>query len=123
MPNKCFVKFENNPAKVCYSGQTFRGTVSLTLIKNVREVYLKIIGEAYARWSKSGGDGGSKSFIGQEEYIDERIYLFTSINGNQHSLVDSIESIIYNKSCVIPEVEFVDIIFADASRFWFGACV
>lgn len=83
MAIECFIDFENNPSKVVYTGQLLRGNVQLKLTepKNVRGVYIKIKGKAYAHWTEGSGDN-RKSYTGEEEYINERTYFVGGNSGN-----------------------------------------
>lgn len=53
MPTTCDISFEN-PDGVYFVGELLRGTakLSLTKIKKVRGVYVKVFGRAYAHWSE-----------------------------------------------------------------------
>lgn len=84
MPTTCAVDFENNPAKVIYSGQLLRGTINLNLTqpKDVRGVYIRIKGDAYARWTQGSGDK-RKTYTGAEDYLDEKTYLIGGEDGKQ----------------------------------------
>lgn len=79
--NKCVIEFDNNPAKVYYSGQLVCGTVQLSLNekKDVRGVVLKIVGKAYVRWTEGYGQHRT-TYKGKELFLDKQIYL---IGGNE----------------------------------------
>lgn len=53
MPTTCNISFDN-PDGVYYCGQLLKGTVELTLTKekNVRGVFVKVYGRAYAYWTE-----------------------------------------------------------------------
>lgn len=74
--NKCVIEFENNPAKVYYTGQLICGNIYLSLNenRNVRGICVKIIGKAYVRWSEEYGENPSV-YTGKEIFFDERIDL------------------------------------------------
>lgn len=82
MPTTCIVDFENNPQKVLYAGQLLRGTVQLTLTeeKNVRGVFIHVLGQAYAHWTKKRGKR-TKHYRGEETYLDERTYFVGGSEG------------------------------------------
>lgn len=75
MPITCEVDFENNPMKVIYAGQLLRGMVRLTSTEhlNVRSIFIKIQGKAHAQWQDGTGEK-SKTFTGDEDYLNERTY-------------------------------------------------
>lgn len=82
MPTTCEIEFRDNPQKVVYAGQTLFGLVHLTLTEEeiVRGVYIRIKGEAYARWYTNRMRIGQyrKIYSGEEVYYDEKIYLVGS---------------------------------------------
>lgn len=96
MPTTCVIEFEN-PSRVYFAGQLLRGTVDLTLtsVKKVRGVYVRIYGRAYAYWTeycttdhnrhqrrdgnRSGSSGHHVSYSGEEVYLDEKTYF---VGGN-----------------------------------------
>lgn len=72
MSNACEIEFENSPRKIVYAGQLLRGTVRLNLKEktNVRGVYIRINGKAYARWQV-----GNTQVVAREKYLDEKLFL------------------------------------------------
>lgn len=82
MPTTCDINFENNPEKVYYAGQLLRGTIKLTLTsaKTVRGVYIVISGRAYCHWTTGSGKN-RKSHTGNEDYLEEKTYLYGDENG------------------------------------------
>lgn len=82
MPTTCELDFENNPMKVMYAGQLLRGTVRLHLTeeKNVRGIYIRINGTAYAHWSEGSGKT-RKTYTGNEDYLDEKTYFVGGTDG------------------------------------------
>lgn len=83
MPTTCDIEFENNPQKVVYAGQLLRGTVRLTLTeeKNVRGIYIRIYGKAYAHWSRGSGKS-RRTYTGEEHYLNETTYFVGGRDGN-----------------------------------------
>lgn len=83
MSTACEIEFENNPRKIVYAGQILRGTVRLTLTEsiNVRCVYIRIKGKAFARWNH-----GKSRVVAKEDYLDERTYF-----GGSNELKSSIK--------------------------------
>lgn len=81
--NKCAIEFENNPDKVYYSGQLICGNVQLSLNekKDVRGVFLKIVGRAYVRWTEGYGQHRT-TYKGKEPFLDKQIYLIGGSDGN-----------------------------------------
>lgn len=79
--NKCAIEFENNPAKVYYSGQLICGIVHLTLNekKKVHDVSVKVFGKAYVCWPESN----DQTAHGKEIFFDKRIELNHESNGNK----------------------------------------
>ena len=75
MPMTCEVNFDNNPAKVVYAGQMLSGTVRLTSTEylNIRSIFIRIQGTAHAQWEEGTGEK-SKTFTGDEDYLNERTY-------------------------------------------------
>lgn len=88
MSTTCEIEFRNCPEKVVYAGQTLFGTVHLTLTEEqiVRSVYIKIKGEAYARWHKNRFKIGQyrKIYSGEDVYYDEKIFLVGSRDGGEY---------------------------------------
>lgn len=84
MPTSIEIEFENNPQKVVYAGQLLRGTVRLTLTeeKNVRGIYIRIYGKAYAHWTKGGGKS-RRSYTGEEHYLNETTYFLGGRDGKR----------------------------------------
>lgn len=82
MPTTCEIDFENNPEKVLYAGQLLRGTIQLSLTsqKIVRGIYILILGKAHCHWTKGSGKN-RKSYTGNEEYLEEKTYLYGDQNG------------------------------------------
>lgn len=78
----CQIEFENNPSKVVYSGQLLRGNVYLTLtqITSFRNISVRICGDAYSRWTDGFSDD-EKTYTGNENYLNERIYLVRGQEG------------------------------------------
>lgn len=84
MPTTCVIEFENNPLKVYYTGQLVRGNVRINVTnqKKVRGVFIKIKGEAYARWTTGSGKN-KRTHTGKEEYLHERTHFMgPSSSGN-----------------------------------------
>lgn len=84
MPTTCNITFDNNPQKVCYSGTLLQGSVFLTLTnsKSVRGLFIKIKGDAHARWSEGSGKN-KRTYTGEETYLNERTYFAGGANGKQ----------------------------------------
>lgn len=83
MPTRCRVEFENNPSRVIYSGQILRGTVHLVLTreKNVRGIYIRVVGQGHTYWTEGTGDD-KKSYGGNEDYFNALVYLVGGNNSN-----------------------------------------
>lgn len=77
----CHIDFENNPMKIVYSGQTIRGTVQLNLTDeiNIRGIYIHLYGGAYVNWRERMNC--FKIHIGNEDYLNHRIYLIGATHG------------------------------------------
>lgn len=86
MSTTCEIDFENNPSKVVYSGQKFRGSVNLTLAhaKIVRTIFIKLSGKASVWWAE-GSSKNRKTFSGSEQYLNERINLIEG-NSGKHAV-------------------------------------
>lgn len=82
--NKCAIEFENNPARVYYSGQLICGIVDLTLNekKKVQDVSIKLLGKAYVCWPESN-DQSNTAYDGKQIFFDKRIELNHESNGNK----------------------------------------
>lgn len=76
----CDVVFEHNPEKVVYTGQLLRGIVHLVLTepKNVRGIFIRIVGEARVRWREGRNSCDS---TGKQEYLNEKTYLIGGDRG------------------------------------------
>ncbi|XP_055295696.1 arrestin domain-containing protein 1-like [Sitodiplosis mosellana] len=75
MSATCDIEFENNPRKIIYAGQLLRGTVRLNLTENfnVRSVYVRIRGKAFASWNSVE----TKVEV-NEDYLDKKMYFVGS---------------------------------------------
>lgn len=84
MPTTCTITFTDNPQKVCYSGSLLQGNVflNLTSAKTVRDIFIKLKGEAYARWTEGSGKS-KRTYTGEEDYLDERTYFVGDTYGKQ----------------------------------------
>ncbi|XP_031621706.1 arrestin domain-containing protein 17-like [Contarinia nasturtii] len=95
----------DNPERTYYSGDTIRGTLTLTnkQKKKIRGIYFRIIGYGKVRWSdllrrdSVATDGkGERSAItyctGNEEYINTTMYIVGSKNGPSFTLPEGITS-------------------------------
>lgn len=82
MPTTCVIEFENNPARVIYTGQILRGRVhlKLTKAKTLHGIYIKVVGSAKTHF-KTHDSSKAATNKGKEEYLDERSYLVGAPNG------------------------------------------
>ncbi|XP_055327009.1 arrestin domain-containing protein 2-like [Sitodiplosis mosellana] len=104
MPITCEVHFDSNPAKVVYAGQVLSGTCRLTSTEHlyVRSIFIRIQGTAHAQW-REGTDENSKTFTGDEDYLNERTYFVnrsTFYAGGETRLLAG--SYTYNFQCMLP---------------------
>lgn len=78
MPTTCEIEFENNPQKIVYAGELFRGTVRLHLTKklNVRNMYIRINGKGSISW-----DEGNTTYTTVESYGDNKMNFVNNTNG------------------------------------------
>ncbi|XP_055295698.1 arrestin domain-containing protein 17-like [Sitodiplosis mosellana] len=83
MSATCVIEFEDNPRKIIYAGQLLRGMVRLNLTENtnVRSVYVRIKGKAFASWKS-----GKTKVEAKEKYLDEKMYLVGSYVAGEISL-------------------------------------
>ncbi|KAG4076323.1 hypothetical protein HA402_005766 [Bradysia odoriphaga] len=68
------IVFENNPQKVCYSGQLLKGLVKLLFPSNIRveAIYIKCVGEGFYSWVEDISD---RVITGTTQYLVQRINL------------------------------------------------
>lgn len=103
MPTTCDIEFES-PDGVYYAGQLLRGTVRLTLTKEkqVRGVFVRIFGRAYAYWTEycsvdhnprrnsdgttTSGSGHHVSYTGEQDYLNEKTYFVGGSNASNVSV-------------------------------------
>lgn len=79
MTINCEIEFENSPRKIVYAGQLLRGTVRLNLTEkiNVRSLYVRINGKAFAKW-----DNGNSKVVVKESFFDKKMYLVEGTTGS-----------------------------------------
>lgn len=78
----CVIDFENNAAKIVYSGQILCGTVKLVLSepKTIRGIILTFTGKVLTYWPR--GTGKHLSPYGQsKDFFLDRMYLIGSSHG------------------------------------------
>lgn len=76
MPTTCEINFENNPQKICFSGQKLHITVRLKLTEEIkiRGIYIHLRGTAHVRFVvDDAGRGGN--FTTDEDVLNIRKYL------------------------------------------------
>lgn len=76
METTCEIEFENNPAKVFYSGTVLRGvaTLSLPSARTVNSIYFHFDGRAAAQWVDYGGEQ-PVSHTGKETYLNRKLFI------------------------------------------------
>lgn len=81
--NECAIAFDENPAKVYYSGQLISGTIQLTLReqKKLQGVSAKVIGVAFVFYE---GNGQSNTeFRVKDNFFEKRIELVLESGGKK----------------------------------------
>lgn len=61
--------------------------LKLTEEKRIRAFFIKVAGRAYANWCDGSGDS-KKSYTGNEEYLNEQIYLVGNSDGKHTQFID-----------------------------------